>query len=159
MRVELLDAIHAMRALTIPGARGHRRAPSVCRCIASFTRLSALLALVLLCTLPSQARERDAAVIDTIAVNALPREARQTLALIKSGGPFPYPRDGVTFQNRERLLPPRPRNYYREYTVPTPGARNLGARRIVTGQGVEYYYTADHYRSFKRIIEQERTTP
>ncbi|THF61597.1 ribonuclease domain-containing protein [Pseudothauera rhizosphaerae] len=83
----------------------------------------------------------------------LPSEAHATLALIQAGGPFPYRQDGTVFQNRERLLPERPRGYYREYTVPTPGARDRGARRIVTGgQPPEvFYYTTDHYRSFRPI--------
>ena len=83
----------------------------------------------------------------------LPREAHATLALIHSDGPYPYDKDGTTFQNRERLLPGKPRGYYREFTVPTPGARTRGARRIVTGGWPPevYYYTADHYRSFTRI--------
>jgi ribonuclease T1 len=88
-----------------------------------------------------------------VAHGDLPAEARATLALIKAGGPFPHRRDGSTFGNRERLLPGRERDYYREYTVRTPGARDRGARRIVAGRGGEYYYTADHYRSFKRIRE------
>ena len=83
----------------------------------------------------------------------LPKEARETLALIRAGGPFPYPQDGKTFSNREKLLPLRERGYYREYTVKTPGARDRGARRIVAGERGEYYYTADHYRTFRRIIE------
>ena len=88
-----------------------------------------------------------------ISLNELPPEARQTLALIKAGGPFPFTKDGSPFGNREGLLPKRHRGYYREYTVKTPGARDRGARRIVSGLRGEYYYTADHYRSFKRIIE------
>ena len=84
---------------------------------------------------------------------ALPVEARETLARIKAGGPFPYQRDGAVFGNREGLLPKRSRGYYREYTVKTPGAKDRGARRIVAGRGGEYYYTTDHYRSFQRIIE------
>ena len=88
-----------------------------------------------------------------IRLDQLPPEARQTLLLIKRGGPFPYPRDGIAFGNRERLLPQQARNYYREYTVPTPGVKHRGARRIVTGVPGEYWYTADHYRSFKRIRE------
>lgn len=87
-----------------------------------------------------------------VSVAALPPEARLTLALIKKGGPFPYDRDGVVFGNRERLLPIKARGYYREYTVPTPGLKHRGARRIVAGGG-DYYYTSDHYRSFKRIRE------
>jgi len=94
---------------------------------------------------------------DTKATD-LPREARETLALIKAGGPFPYSRDGAAFGNREGLLPKRSRGYYREYTVKTPGAKDRGARRIVGGRCgefgcSEYFYTDDHYRSFRRIIE------
>lgn len=88
-----------------------------------------------------------------ISLEQLPPEARQTLALIKAGGPFPYAKDGSVFGNREGLLPKRNRGYYREYTVKTPGAKDRGARRIVAGIPGEYYYTADHYRSFERIIE------
>jgi ribonuclease T1 len=88
-----------------------------------------------------------------VAVEKLPAEARTALELIKAGGPFPYRQDGRVFSNREKLLPLRNRGYYREYTVSTPGARHRGARRIVAGRGGEYYYTDDHYRSFRRIIE------
>ena len=88
-------------------------------------------------------------------------EARQTLALIRAGGPFPYRKDGSTFGNFEKRLPEKPRGYYREYTVPTPGENDRGARRIVAGEGPrgdvrtsgEYYYTGDHYRTFRRIRE------
>jgi ribonuclease T1 len=83
----------------------------------------------------------------------LPPEARQALEQIKAGGPFSSPTDGRTFGNREAQLPKRERGYYREYTVATPGARDRGARRIVAGRGGEFYYTGDHYRTFKRIIE------
>jgi ribonuclease T1 len=83
----------------------------------------------------------------------LPAEARQTLRLIEAGGPFPYDRDGSRFQNREGRLPAQPPGYYREYTVRTPGSPDRGARRIVSGGNppVEFYYTDDHYRSFRRI--------
>src|ERR1041385_8962271 len=84
--------------------------------------------------------------------HALPAEARATLSLIARGGPFPYTRDGAVFSNRERQLPVRDRGYYREYTVKTPGIRGRGPRRIVAGRGGEYYYTDDHYRTFRRII-------
>lgn len=88
--------------------------------------------------------------------DSLPPEARATLQLIMDGGPFPYDRDGTVFQNREGRLPPRPRGYYREYTVETPGSPDRGPRRIVTGgrPPTEFYYTPDHYRSF-RAIEDE----
>ena len=88
-----------------------------------------------------------------VGVAALPIEARATLERIKTGGPFPYKQDGRVFGNREGLLPKRGRGYYREYTVRTPGARDRGARRIVAGSAGEYYYTEDHYRSFKAIVE------
>lgn len=98
---------------------------------------------------------------DSVSPGQLPVEARETLALIKAGGPFPFDKDGSVFGNREGLLPGRERGYYREYTVKTPGSRDRGARRIVAGRGAtgdvrvsgEYYYTADHYRSFRRIRE------
>ena len=93
----------------------------------------------------------------TVLVSELPREAQATLRLIKQGGPFPYDKDGVVFGNYERLLPKQKRGYYREFTVKTPGARNRGARRIVAGgeSGAprEYFYTDDHYASFRRIQE------
>lgn len=91
--------------------------------------------------------------IPTITLNELPPEARDTLALIEDGGPFPFARDGITFQNRERLLPSKPRGYYREYTVITPGESDRGARRIIAGENGELYYTADHYESFYWIVE------
>jgi guanyl-specific ribonuclease Sa len=87
----------------------------------------------------------------------LPSEAIETLQAIGRGGPFPYARDGVVFQNRERRLPDRPRGYYREYTVRTPGASDRGARRIVTGGDPPqvYYYTDDHYQSFREVVMEQ----
>lgn len=93
--------------------------------------------------------------LSPVALRDLPAEAQRTLQLIEQGGPFPYPRDGVVFGNRERILPPRPRGWYREYTVPTPGERHRGARRIVAGgrpPGADYFYTDDHYASFRYIV-------
>ncbi len=90
--------------------------------------------------------------LPTIAQARLPREARETIRLIGQGGPFPYDKDGATFQNREGLLPRRPSGYYREYTVITPGSYDRGARRIIAGKGGELYYTDDHYDSFRRVI-------
>jgi ribonuclease T1 len=91
--------------------------------------------------------------LQEVKAKELPAEARSTLELIRKGGPFPYQRDGVTFGNREKILPQRERGWYREYTVKTPGARDRGARRIVAGRDGTLYYTDDHYRSFKRILE------
>ncbi len=112
-----------------------------------------------------------------VRVVDLPQEARETLQLIRRGGPYPHERDGVTFGNYEKLLPAAQRGHYREYTVMTPGVRHRGARRIVVGcerqraaspspppssgalrlahcrDGGEFYYTTDHYRTFRRIIE------
>ncbi|WP_200882053.1 ribonuclease domain-containing protein [Nitrincola sp. A-D6] len=86
-------------------------------------------------------------------VSSQQQALQNTLKLIKQGGPFPYDRDGITFENRERRLPNQPRGYYREYTVDTPGLSHRGPRRVVTGGNppVVYYYTEDHYHSFVRI--------
>lgn len=100
---------------------------------------------------------REALPLESIAARDLPKEAQQTLAVIKQGGPFPYAKDGVVFGNYEGVLPKRKRGYYHEFTVKTPGARNRGARRIITGgepaSSGEYYYTDDHYATFRRIRE------
>ncbi|HNI51880.1 MAG TPA: ribonuclease domain-containing protein [Azospira sp.] len=106
----------------------------------------------------SRSERQATEALEPVALATLPVEARETLALIKRGGPFPYPRkDGSTFGNFEKRLPAKPRGHYREYTVPTPGSRDRGARRIVAGSppetSGEYYYTDDHYRSFRRIKE------
>lgn len=90
--------------------------------------------------------------LPTVRYSDLPPEARRTIALIERGGPFPFARDGIVFQNREGLLPPKPRGYYREYTVITPGSRDRGPRRIVAGAGGELYYTEDHYQSFREVV-------
>lgn len=102
----------------------------------------------------SHHRTHDAgAPLQSIAVSELPPEARDTLHLILQGGPFSYPRDGVVFGNYEHKLPLQQRGYYHEYTVKTPGAHNRGARRIVCGSLTECYYSGDHYRTFRRIVE------
>jgi ribonuclease T1 len=134
-----------------------------------------LLVGLLLCLPFAQAESQHAyaaATIPVITVAELPAEARDTRQLIRRGGPFPYPRDGVVFGNYERILPQQPRGYYHEYTVKTPGLRHRGGRRIVCGTVPargrpmgspllrsdpfalpECYYSADHYRSFYRITE------
>lgn len=95
-------------------------------------------------------------VTGTVSLAALPAEAQQTERLIRSGGPFPYEKDGIVFGNREQLLPRQPRGFYHEYTVRTPGSHDRGARRIVCGgrqprEPEACFYTEDHYASFKRI--------
>lgn len=87
-----------------------------------------------------------------VDLDQLPPEAAETVELIENGGPFPYDKDGSTFGNREGILPDQGNGYYKEYTVPTPGEGDRGARRIVTGDDDrEMFYTGDHYDSFERI--------
>lgn len=88
----------------------------------------------------------------TVRADALPQQARDVLALIDKGGPYPYRQDGTVFGNFEKALPQRKRGYYHEFTVRTPGERDRGARRIVTGEGGEFYYTDDHYATFKAVL-------
>jgi ribonuclease T1 len=124
------------------------------RCVAFL-----LLAFSLLCTVSGHARSTvDAAGQALVALSELPRQGQETYRLILAGGPFPYDKDGTVFGNRERLLPSKPRGFYREYTVRTPGSRNRGARRIVCGGPPRTpeacFYTHDHYASFRRIVEE-----
>jgi ribonuclease T1 len=91
--------------------------------------------------------------IDVISTRDLPPEALITINLLAKGGPFKHKQDGVIFGNREGILPHKPRGYYKEYTVETPGLSHRGARRIIAGAGGELYYTDDHYKSFKLIKE------
>jgi ribonuclease T1 len=115
----------------------------------------ALAASTLVDVSAAEARRESVAALPPIAAAELPKEARIALARIRDNGPFPYERDGVAFGNREGMLPPKPRGYYHEYTVKTPGSRSRGARRIVCGGETttlaECYYSDDHYRSFKSI--------
>lgn len=127
---------------------------------AIFYRLLLLFALFGCFGMGTTVQAREAHSGHSVALADLPPEAQQTLHLIQHGGPFPYPRkDGNSFGNFEKRLPPQARGYYREYTVPTPGSRDRGARRIIAGSGRsgdvstsgEYFYTDDHYRNFRRI--------
>lgn len=125
-----------------------------------FALTSYLLAAAVTGTGLAQAREKvepATGVLATVRLAELPVQGRDTYELIRRGGPFPYDKDGTVFGNRERLLPAQKRGYYREYTVRTPGSRDRGARRIVCGGPVRMpqacYYTADHYASFRKIVE------
>jgi ribonuclease T1 len=100
---------------------------------------------------PTLELARQAAELGTVPIAQLPPEAQKTLSLIERGGPFPFRKDGTTFGNFEKRLPLKPKGYYREYTVITPGAPTRGARRLITGQGGELYYTKDHYQSFVKV--------
>ena len=119
-----------------------------------------LASIIALSALAGTAVQARTSVDDPTPVveSALPAEAQQTLRLIRSGGPFPYSKDGTVFGNRERLLPSQRRGYYREYTVPTPGLSHRGAKRIVCGgqrprSPDACYYTEDHYSSFRLIVQ------
>jgi ribonuclease T1 len=122
------------------GDRVHHIALALCLCAGIATAAFAR-------TLPEALPE--------VALADLPKEARDVYVLIGKGGPFRYSRDGVAFGNREKLLPAKPRGYYHEYTVPTPGARDRGAQRVVCGGQAARpdvcYYSNDHYQSFRRI--------
>ncbi len=116
--------------------------------------LAAALAFAAL-GLPAHAQKPPAprpGLVEVTAAN-LPVEAREAIALIRKGGPYPYARDGAVFANREGVLPRQKRGYYREYTVKTPHVRTRGARRIIAGSDGELFYTDDHYNHFRRIRE------
>lgn len=122
----------------------------------AFRRITALALVLLLALLAglgstATAGDRGADAAAAVRLADLPAEAVATLERIRKGGPFPYARDGTVFFNREKLLPEAPRGSYREYTVPTPGLTHRGARRIVASGAGAFYYTDDHYRSFRRI--------
>ena len=154
-----------MRAKPQPDGRAPERAdrlkaarPRVVKSreIAGTAAYHVLLALCLLGGLAATALARAAPeAITEVALADLPKEARDVHALIGRGGPFQFERDGVVFGNREKLLPAKPRAYYHEYTVRTPGVKSRGARRLVCGGPATTpdvcYYTDDHYQSFRRI--------
>ncbi|MFB7498345.1 ribonuclease domain-containing protein [Streptomyces sp. NPDC056161] len=111
-----------------------------------------LSALLMGATVTATTADAAATAVGDICYGDLPSQAYDTLRLIDQGGPYPYPQDGIVFQNREGVLPSQSQGYYHEYTVKTPGSSTRGARRIVTGEDYrEDYYTADHYVSFDLI--------
>lgn len=123
--------------------------------IANTTAIALLAIAALFSTAIAHARTDATRAPADISAQDLPGEAKTTLALIRADGPFPFPRDGVVFANREHRLPEKYRGYYHEFTVKTPGVRNRGARRIICGGDLstvdDCYYTDDHYQSFRRI--------
>ena len=162
MLINEKDVVKNVDAATVQGARaGAAAAPPSRR----KSKAAALIGLVLAATVslaalaPTRSQARPVAGLGAdVALSSLPAQARQTDRLIRSGGPFPFARDGVVFGNYEKRLPREPRGWYHEYTVPTPGARNRGARRIICGgrQPTEpdaCFYTEDHYNSFHRIVK------
>jgi ribonuclease T1 len=114
---------------------------------------AALAAFAAIASPASQAQFAPSPPAAQVAAKDLPKEAREALALVKKGGPFPYAKDGAVFGNREGQLPRKKRGYYREYTVKTPFERTRGKRRIVAGRDGDYWYTDDHYATFRRILE------
>jgi ribonuclease T1 len=114
---------------------------------------ASLAAFVAIASPASQAQFAPSPPAAQVAAKDLPKEAREALALVKKGGPFPYAKDGAVFGNREGQLPRKKRGYYREYTVKTPFERTRGKRRIVAGRDGDYWYTDDHYATFRRIRE------
>lgn len=143
--------------------RGAGRAVSVASVVSvvSVVTLAGLVAGLVAVSTPAAAKPAApglATVSLTVSLTALPPEAQATERLIRAGGPFPYPKDGGVFGNRERQLPAQRRGFYREYTVSTPGAKNRAAKRIVCG-GYQVttpqtcYYTDDHYATFRRIVQ------
>jgi ribonuclease T1 len=156
------DVMKNVDAATVHGMRdGTTARPSLHRKSVA----GSLFALVLMAAAtfgalaPAQSLARQASGLgEPVSLSSLPAEARKTEQLIHSGGPFPFSRDGVVFGNYEKRLERRPRGYYHEYTVPTPGARNRGARRIICGgdkptEPDACFFTEDHYNSFHRIVK------
>ena len=138
--------------------------PKAARIIAAV--VIAMLVITLAASLFGCAAEKPSAAdsldpesgLKVVAVTDLPREAQDTLKLIDQGGPYAYSRDGVVFGNLEKILPKHDRGHYHEFTVKTPGEKDRGARRIVTGNAGERYYTDAHYESFRKIAEDGGTS-
>lgn len=152
----------AKRLIVSAGQRAKQHAKRTMTTLATGATLALALTLSGL-ALPDAtvwARESSTAVaasLPTVPLADLPAQAQATERLVRSGGPFLYEKDGIVFGNRERLLPRQSRGYYREYTVPTPGARDRGARRLVCGgrqprNPDACFYTDDHYASFRRVL-------
>ncbi len=101
---------------------------------------------------PAEGANAGKSGLEIVKAASLPPEARTTLKLIEANGPFPYSRDGVVYNNLEKILPKQAKGYYHEYTVVTPGSKDRGARRIIAGGKGERFYTDDHYASFKEVV-------
>jgi ribonuclease T1 len=159
MRLEVLGGFRYHLRLVFQGYPVFRSGPVACRQALAKSALAIVMASGFVLSAAQSALARsDAPVLPTVELSTLPSQAQQTHRLILSGGPFPYRKDGTVFFNRERLLPLQARGWYREYTVKTPGSPDRGARRIVCGgtrpvAPETCYYTADHYASFRRIVQ------
>ena len=156
------DVVKNVDAATVQGTRAGATATPISRRPAGMRSLLALalaVAASFTAIAPTATLAKPATGLGSpVTLASLPAEARRTEQLIHAGGPFPYSRDGVVFGNYEKRLERQPRGYYHEYTVPTPGARNRGARRIICGgdkptEPDACFYTEDHYGSFHRIVK------
>jgi ribonuclease T1 len=146
------DVVKNVDTATVQGKRAGSRTGTLLGLV-----LAAAASLAALAPVDALARSNAGLGAD-VALSSLPPEARHTDQLIHSGGPFPFSKDGAVFGNYEKRLPRAPRGRYHEYTVPTPGARNRGARRIICGgnpptEPDACFYTEDHYNSFHRIVQ------
>jgi len=135
----------------------HVIAPVVARWQVARLVLACLGLAAVLAVSPAQAKVPLPQNMPTVVgLTELPQQGQQIYALIQQGGPFASEKDGTVFGNRERLLPAHKRGFYLEYTVPTPGLKHRGVRRIVCGGQPRRpdvcYYTADHYESFRKIV-------
>lgn len=140
----IVVATGAMIYLLVSAPRGADTVPTEVQIFATTAKVSPTA---------TQRPARDANGLAIVRATQLPKEAQQTLALIAKGGPYPYQRDGVVYENREGILAKKASGYYHEYTVITPSENDRGARRIITGAGDERFYTADHYETFVRVEE------
>lgn len=86
--------------------------------------------------------------LHAIDYSQLPQQARETIDLIVRGGPFPFPQDNTPFANEFGDLPAHAD--YREFTVPTPGQKTRGRRRIVARSSGILFFTACHYERVPR---------
>ena len=131
-----------------------RAVPQASRRQSAVAKAASLLCLAAIFAVGASARTTPETLAD-VPLADLPKEAREAYVLVGKGGPFPFDRDGVVFGNREKLLPAKPRGYYHEYTVRTPGVKSRGGRRLVCGGKKAApdacYYTEDHYQSFRKI--------
>ena len=154
----------------VPQTQNEEQASSTIRLVTSPNRLTrrsvgALVGVALICAIGGLASEalarrqaytQDIDAASTVPLSSLPDQAQDVHRRILAGGPFRYTKDGVVFGNRERILPRQQRGFYHEYTVPTPGERDRGARRIVCGgkddrKPETCFYSKDHYQSFQPI--------
>lgn len=90
--------------------------------------------------------QRDGGTIELGTVDLAP-----TLERIAAGKRNSHRNDGSVFRNASRQLPAKPRGYYHEYVVPTPGISGPGPQRLVIGENGEVYYTPNHYDTFIRV--------